>query len=243
MKKLSLFLAAVLALTLGLSACAPAGDDVVVVPSISPAGEAPSSPSDVTTNTDIPATQAPEQTGDPQVEANLAAMMPILDSIVRTMGIGSETVYNPKDPEFFWSVLYLMGVNWGGAHPLVENDVQNQNVIVPRKVMQEFASAAFLDYSDLLDMPESYAQSVTYDEGLDAYALSLSDMGDSYTKLDDYTVNPDGSIAAQVGLYVGDGEYYGQITFTLTANPYADGIADPVYLYTVTAAEDTTPKA
>lgn len=169
---------------------------------------------------------------DPKLEA----MMPILDSLVRTMGIEGEVAYAPKDPEFFWTTLYLMGVNWGHTHPLVEQQ-EDGSVRVRRPVMQEFASAAFLEYDDLLEVPAGLAESVKYLEEWDAYELSPSDIGDTVTRLDGVVGNEDGSVTATVTLYGGEGEKLGSIRFSLVANPYAQGISEPTYLYTVSAAE------
>ncbi|MPM85375.1 hypothetical protein SDC9_132455 [bioreactor metagenome] len=167
-------------------------------------------------------------------EETVEAMMPILDSIVRTMCIGDTAAYQPQDPEFFWNMLYLMGVNWGHTHPLVEQT--EEYVKVPRQVMQEFASAAFLDYSDLLPVPESMAGSLWYDEGLDAYCLAYSDKGDTETKLESVAAGADGSITAVVNLYETPDTFLNMVEFVLVANPYVDGISEPTYFYTVRSA-------
>lgn len=181
-------------------------------------------------------TQAPAITPDlTQAEERMEGMMPILDSIVRAMGVGGTVAYAPKDGEFFWNVLYLMGENWGTTHSLVTKE--DDTVIVPRKVMQEFASAAFLDYSDLLPVPESMAQSVQYDEGLDAYRLAPSDMGNTSTRLEDVCAGADGAICASVALYEEPDTLLGTLEFTLADNPYVDGIRDPSYFYSVSGVQ------
>ncbi|MEG1525708.1 MAG: hypothetical protein RR475_11935 [Clostridia bacterium] len=166
-------------------------------------------------------------------EEKLMKMLPILDSIVRSMDKGDEEAYLPHDATYVWSVLYLMGENWGGTHPLVTKE--GSTVTVPKKVMQEFASAAFRDYSDLLPIPKSYADTVIYDVGFDAYRLAPSDMGDAVTNIDRYAVEPDGSVIVIVGLYSGD-QLLKQIRFSLANNPYVDGITHPTYFYSVQSA-------
>lgn len=59
---------------------------------------------------------------------NINAMLPIMDSIVRSIGIDSDTKYDAKSDDLIWSVLYLTGVNWGmsiepeTAEPTVTTD-------------------------------------------------------------------------------------------------------------------------
>lgn len=195
--------------------------------------------------TDAPAqTEPPALAGTPdmeEVKQGAEAMMPILDSIVRTMGIGGDTPYAPRDAEFFWSVLYHMGENWGHTHPLVERK-EDGAVIVPRQVMQEFATAAFLDYDGLLPLPQSLAQALAYDEGLDAYRLAPSDMGATETRLEEVFTGADGVITARVSLNVGPDELLGMLDFQLAPNPYAAGVSEPVYHYSVCGAQNAAPQ-
>lgn len=234
MKKGSLVLAALLALCTVLAACSPspAAPSGSPVPSASEAPAAAQTPSP---------TEGPLPSPTPDVEAvrgDVEAMMPILDSLVRTMGSRGTIPYAPRDGEFFWYVLYLIGENWGQTHPLVQRG-EDGSVTVPRQVMQEFASAAFLDYDDLLPLPESMESSVRYDEGLDAYLLAPSDMGSTDTRLDGLSVQGD-ALVVRVGLYEGE-DFLGALEFTLVENPYADGISDPIYLYTIRGAAAAEP--
>lgn len=166
------------------------------------------------------------------VQRNVEAMMPILDSITLAMEDGA--TYLPREPEFFWMVLYLTGVNWGEGHPLVVRE--GDQVVAPRQVMQEFASAAFLDYDDLLPVPESLSQLVQYDAPLDAYRLTISERGDSSTRVEAVTINADGTVTARVGLYTGRNDLLKSIEFIMVDNPYAGGISDPTFLYSVSSA-------
>ncbi len=231
MKKLPKLLAALIALSVLLTACAPAAQPAATA---TPAATAPAS-------TDAPA-DLPEATPDmTKVRTDVEAMMPILDSIVRTMGINGTTPYEPENAEFVWNVLYLMGVNWGDTHPLVEKT--DEFVIVKRQVMQEFASAAFFVYSDLPEVPESMAASVQYDEGLDAYKLSYSDRGNTETRLGAYGIADDGTVTANVDLYELPDSKLGTLEFTLVPNAYAAGITDPIYQYSVSAVTLAVPEA
>ncbi len=236
MKRLVIMgLAVIFAFSAMITACTPNQE----APQPESTQPAPVSSPQTTAVPDI--TEQPELQATPvapinldEVEEKAEAMMPILDSIVRTMGIGGTVPYAPKDEEFFWSVLYLMGENWGETHPLVQRD--GDTVVVPRQVMQEFASAAFLEYSDLLPVPESYAQTLAYDEGMDAYRLAPSDMGNTSTELEDIAMEGDGSMIVRVALYEEPDTLLGKLDFTLVDNPYVGGITQPSYYYTVSAA-------
>lgn len=169
------------------------------------------------------------------IQANVEAMMPIMDSVVRAMREGDGEDYEPRDDDFFWSLLYLMGVNWGHTHPVAEID--GPNIVLRTQIMQEFASAAFYDYSDLLPLDaDDWTNVMTYDAGRDAYVIELSDVGESETKLESYTANADGSVTAVVGLYGGEEKTF-EVTLTLVANPYASGITNAFYLYSVADAK------
>ncbi len=227
MRKSLILLAALFALSTVLSACG--------MGTTQPAAAPTPSVTEVPAATDTPAvTDTPAATQDvSKVKTDIEAMMPILDSIVRTMGIGEDAAYAPNDDAFFWYVLYVMGVNWGATHPLVEQT--DECVIVPRQAMQEFASAAFLD-NDLPAVPDGMAQSVQYDEGLDAYRLAYSDRGNTETRMGALDVAADGTVTVNVELYEIPDELLGTIAFTLVANPYVEGLSEPIYLYSVSAA-------
>lgn len=165
-------------------------------------------------------------------EEKVAGMLPVLDSLVRAIGVQGEVSYAPGDGEFFWSVLYLMGENWGSSHPLVTRN--GDIVVVPRSAMEEFAAAAFSAYKELLPVPDSFEQSVRYDQAQDAYLLSPSDMGATNVNIQRYTLEPDGYTAEAV-LYNVD-ERIGSLEFTMADNPYAADIDAPQYLLSVTGA-------
>lgn len=174
------------------------------------------------------------------IAARLEKMTPIFDSIVRAIGIDGAYMYNPQDPTCFWTVLYMMGENYGTTHPLVE--LQGDTMVVPRKVMQEFATAAFCDYNDLLEIPETLRTKIQYDQSLDAYLLTPSILENTKTAVSYWCLLEDGTVSATVGLYRAEGELpaLGEVRFLLKDNPYADGITEPIYRYSVMAAGTTT---
>ncbi len=167
-----------------------------------------------------------------QEDEDVQAMLPVLDSVLRAM-VELDCDYQPRDSAYFWAVLSMLAVNWGMDHLLCE--IEENELRVPRQVMQEYAAAAFFDYDDLLPV-EDGGFSVRYDEGMDAYYLGLGDAGDSYTEIAGVSQLEDGQTQVEVTLKAGDGALLYTMEALLVPNPYADGIADPIYLYSVSSA-------
>ncbi|MDL2238006.1 hypothetical protein LJC56_09295 [Christensenellaceae bacterium OttesenSCG-928-K19] len=241
MKRLTIIAVVVVGILLG--ACAPTEN----IPAESSTPDATVLPA-VTESVDpIPETSdmvvTPDTEQDIEVtKKNVEKLMPILDSIVRTIGIVGDMEYTPDDPEFFWTVLYLMSNNWGTTHPLVEPNGDDTTIgatHVPTSVMEEFAGAAFSSYPEYPAIPASLENSIWFDEEMGAYICESSDMGSTQTKLDDILVAQDGSVTAKVGLYDGAGtpeDLLGYVSFTLVKHPNAEGISNSIYLYSVTGA-------
>ena len=150
---------------------------------------------------------------------NINAMLPIMDSIVRSIGIDSDTKYDAKSDDLIWSVLYLTGVNWGmsiepeTAEPTVTTDEQGY-VTVPASTMEDYAAAAFGGDRSIPQIAVSFAESVTFTDSAEAYKLAPSDMGDTIARID--SITPDGSaVKVSTGLYLGSGERLGGMVFTL----------------------------
>lgn len=175
---------------------------------------------------DSKATKVPEGTVSEDEKRKMDAMEPIYDSLIRAME-ESKNGYKPKDQTFFWDTLYLVAVNYGLQHPLVEQDEFETKV--PRKVMQEYASACFLDYDDLLEFPEE--SSIQYSEDFDAYILPLSDRGDTYTEIDNIIKNEEGFVVTVH--YKDKKNVIATYEVSMVDNPYASGISNPNFYYTV----------
>lgn len=157
-------------------------------------------------------------------------MMPVLDSLTRFM-VENETPYNPNDKEVFWTALSYIINNYGTSHPFVES-YPDGTIVAKRQVVQEYASAMFYDYNDLLEIPDSLEGFVTYDKDYDAYSFAGSDRSESEVSIVDSTDNKDGTITVTTSL---GGEHVNCI-FTLVSNPYVSGISDPSFYYSVSKA-------
>ena len=162
---------------------------------------------------------APQATPAGTLSERVSAMMPIMDSIVRTIGIEGETAYAPEDATLVWQVLYLAGENWSGEITGAARD--GDTVVVPHAVMEELALAAFSDIAALPEIPEALLASVTYDEASDSYRLAPSDKGDTETALSTFYETEDGGIIAYVALNMGDGKRLGEIRFALSTSQAA----------------------
>lgn len=171
---------------------------------------------------------------DDEEYALIAPMMPALDSLVRAINAEYAGAYMPRDPDFFWVTIYLMAANYGYVHPFYQESGEG-GAQLPRQAIQEFATAAFLDYDDLLPIPESMNETIWYDEAYDAYAFALSDPGMLYTEIGAFEFLEGG--VAYVTINLCDGEEPGIPIETYLAilepNPYADAIADPIFWYSV----------
>lgn len=181
------------------------------------------------TETDEPP-QTQEMTAEEKVQAVDDMTAPV-DSLVRCM-LENNMEYDPKDPTFFWTALSYFAGQYGNEHQLAE--VTDDSITLPSKAVQEYAIALFADYDDLLELPDSLSGRVTYDESTDAYTFGRGDIGLAETKLT-FEDEADGIVTVRADLVslMADQDTIGSWTVTMTDNTYADGITDPLFLYSV----------
>ena len=147
--------------------------------------------------------------------------------------VEEEKSYDPADPEFFWGALFRELGNHSDASSLITTN-ENWELQVPRQVAQEFATGLFADYSDLLAVPDSLSSIIRYDESWDAYILSPGDRGLSAAEILSASETEDGGYDVTARLYdVTDSSDICVYLFHLVPNAYADGITDPLFLYSV----------
>ena len=147
--------------------------------------------------------------------------------------VEEEKSYDPADPEFFWGALFRELGNYSDASSLITTN-ENWELQVPRQVAQEFATGLFADYSDLLAVPDSLSSIIRYDESWDAYILSPGDRGLSAAEILSASETEDGGYDVTARLYdVTDSSDICVYLFHLVPNAYADGITDPLFLYSV----------
>ena len=147
--------------------------------------------------------------------------------------VEEEKNYDPADPEFFFFLLFRELGNHSDASSLITTN-ENWELQVPRQVAQEFATGLFADYSDLLAVPDSLSSIIRYDESWDAYILSPGDRGLSAAEILSASETEDGGYDVTARLYdVTDSSDICVYLFHLVPNAYADGITDPLFLYSV----------
>lgn len=116
-----------------------------------------------------PKTAEPKATAASQkYEEKVEAMVPVFDSIARYL-VEEDGIYDAKDSTCFWTVLYLLANNYGATDSLVT--AVDGGLRFPKKLMQEYATACFSDYEDLLELPEGFT--IEYDENYDADRKSV----------------------------------------------------------------------
>ena len=164
-------------------------------------------------------------------EALQKMLMP-MDALMMC-AVEEEKNYDPADPEFFWGALFRELGNHSDASSLITTN-ENWELQVPRQVAQEFATGLFADYSDLLAVPDSLSSIIRYDESWDAYILSPGDRGLSAAEILSVSETEDGGYDVTARLYdVTDSSDICVYLFHLVPNAYADGITDPLFLYSV----------
>ena len=164
-------------------------------------------------------------------ETLLNMLMP-MDALMMT-AVEQGQDYDPSSPEFFWGALFReLGV-YAGTSSLITIE-ESGEIKVPRQTAQEFATGLFASYSDLLEVPEFFSSMIRYDEGWDAYFLSPGDRGLSAAELLTASPTEDGGYDITARLYdVTDSSDICVYRFRLVPNAYADGITDPLFLYSV----------
>ncbi len=164
-------------------------------------------------------------------ETLLHMLMP-MDALMMT-AVEQGQDYDPSSPEFFWGALYRELGLYAGASSLITTE-ESGEIKVPRQTAQEFATGLFAAYSDLPALPESLSSMIRYDEGWDAYFLSPGDRGLSAAELLTASPTEDGGYDMTARLYdVTDSSDICVYRFHLVSNAYADGITDPLFLYSV----------
>ncbi len=180
-----------------------------------------------------------------ELPADMASMAAPIDALARCM-LENHMTYDPKDPEFFWTSLYYFVGAYGLDHDSVE-ETENYKLKVPRKVMQEHAIVLFSDYDDLLELPAVMEGNIEYDNSWDAYFVSRGDIGLTEMKLTNAVPTETGyTLTAELWSVGETSEQIGAWEVTLVKNTYADGIENPLYLYSISSMQQIsgdTPEA
>ncbi len=170
-----------------------------------------------------------------EVPDNIQNMLEPSDAILMCRVEGKFS-YTPKDPTFFWAALYDFTCLYGAKHPL--SKVTDTELIMPRQAVQEYATALFADYNDLLDLPESLSDHIKYDADTDTYSFGLGDRGLSQPEIIGFTDNGDGSYILDVALKsLDEGNIICSGKFTIVPNEYASSMSDPIYNFSISQVD------
>ena len=200
---------------------------------------------EVQTEADDPAEEAKAETEDVELDVeNLSEeqnnMLAVMDSLNMCMK-ENDYSYDSSNPEFVWSALFYTIGNYPNVGNRDNSDLMEENGEtgirkVYYKLVQEYATGLFEDYSELPDLPEEGI--VQQDTDADYYDFQMGDRGISYGRIASWTEHADGTNTVVTELV--DAEDDSVITayrYVLVHNSYADGVTDPMFTYTVRSVE------
>ena len=186
-------------------------------------------------------TPAPFQAQALATEEKLEQMIPVLDSFANTMGIEGEYTYDIQRPDFIWTQLYLMGMNWADWYSEITQT--SEELVVPASLMQRFAAASFNALQALPQIPGSNAGGVQedvafmvpirYDAASDSYILNPSDQGENYIIIEGYAADAQGNLVVNFGWYGADNVRLGGFTAQMAGNATQTAAAQAQFPYSV----------
>ena len=145
-------------------------------------------------------TPAPEPLDPEVVEAQLTAMLPVLDSFARILDDAGETAYDPASADFVWNQLYQLAVNWYQPDPNGPQDPEDW-VSVPADALLTYAAASFAGLEALPELPQAEVPPrIIAGENGEMYAFARSEPRQVYVVVERYAADVEG-IRAGIGLY------------------------------------------
>ena len=143
-------------------------------------------------------------------EEKLTKMLPVLDAMLRTLGIEGEIPYTAEDSALVWNLLVEIAKNERKTNPLILSD--DTLMIVPKSVLLEYASASFFGMTELPEIPADPAtvdltNTIAYDAVTETYRIVLTaedpalEAVKNETVIEHYGVEAEGDLLATVALY------------------------------------------
>lgn len=163
-------------------------------------------------------------------------MLAVMDSLNMCM-VENNCEYSPEDPTFLWNALFYTIGNYpdirdNEANGLLTKDIYAGVLVVNYKLVQEYATGITETFSDLPALPADSV--VSQSEDTEYYDFPMGDRGLSYGKIASWTSNGDGTHTVETRLIGADDEsLIAAYEYILVENPYAAGITDPMFIYTV----------
>ena len=187
----------------------------------------------------------PATTAEATTAQKLEQMLPILDSLSRTLSLDATAenavVYDSTNPSFVWNQLHNMSRYWGTSD---ETAVIGEDcVILTGKLVRDYAAASFAGMQTLPKIPanpENGYVEILYDATADTYTFPAFVADTNYTVIERYAENADG-VTVGFGLYdennVRLGGFCAKLTPNLAAELTADSTEQPSsFPYCVTEA-------
>ena len=187
----------------------------------------------------------PATTAEATTAQKLEQMLPVLDSLSRTLSLDATAenavVYDSTNPSFVWNQLHNMSRYWGTSD---ETAVIGEDcVILTGKLVRDYAAASFAGMQTLPEIPanpENGYVEILYDTTADTYTFPAFVADTNYTVIERYAENADG-VTVGFGLYdennVRLGGFCAKLTPNLAAELTADSTEQPSsFPYCVTEA-------
>lgn len=184
--------------------------------------------------------KAAEAAGEFPMDEKQQSALYVMDSLLMCM-MENDSTYEPQNPEFFWSALFYEIGNYGYLREgtsTIESDGVEGVAKVYYRTAQEYASALFADYSDLLPLPDGMTSVQMNPQDNEQYLFQMGDRGISAARITAWTDNGDGTYQATAELYgTDDNSVLATGEFTLVDSPYVDAVSEPIFYYTVSDAK------
>ena len=175
---------------------------------------------------------------DGEVPYELRDMLPVMDGYMM-YAAERQFVFDAADPEVFWGIMFYTVGNYAGNSQFAEID--GDYLRVDRMFVQEYATGQFAEYSDLPEVPAKWSEHIIYDADWDAYKFALGDRGVSSAEIVSWQPQEEGIVDVTARLFdLTDNSTILKVKFRLVENKYADGIANPMFLYAIEAVENLT---
>ena len=243
-------MATVLCTAFGIAGCGQSAQKGQTAAAVTPASDSPTDSTEtgteVNVDEEIQQGTTEVQTSDgtsldvEHLSKEQSAMLAVMDSLNMCMEENT-CEYEPENPDFFWKALYYTVGNYPDIRDnrssglLVENQ-EEACYEVDSRLLREYATGLFEDYSDLLELP---ADSVVTQGSDDSYyKLPLGDRGLSNGKIVSWVQNADGTNLVETQLIdPSDNTIIADYKYTLVVNPYAQAVSAPLFTYTVRSVE------
>jgi len=134
---------------------------------------------------------------DPAAAKELEGVSFAYNGVIRAMyqpDISKDGVsYVPSDSQFFWLAIYFTAVEAGAITEDIVFDEKACTYTIPASIIQEYAAANFGSKQSLPEIPQEISYIKADEEN---YVITVSDLGDTHTKITKAYKNNDSSYTA-----------------------------------------------